>query len=165
MKTLSRIKTVLLLVSICSLGSGCSQKANQAEKNEQLVRTYFGEVWNKGRVGYLDKLLSNNYINHTPSVPNPRKGPEGLKPIVLAIRKGFPDLHYEIMDVIATNDRVVARVVMTGTNTDSLFGSPPTGKKIRVNQINIEKIENGRISEHWRVTEELELNRQLGLLK
>jgi predicted ester cyclase len=81
---------------------------------------------------------------------------------VKAIRRGFPDLHYEIKDIIITNDRVVARVVMTGTQTDSLFNIPPSGKRVEVNQINIEKIKNGRIIEHWRVTDELNMMRQLG---
>jgi predicted ester cyclase len=60
---------------------------------------------------------------------------------------------------------VVARVVMTGTQTGNLFGIPPTGKSIRINQINIEQIKNGKITEHWRVTDELTMMKQLGLIK
>jgi len=54
---------------------------------------------------------------------------------------------------------------MTGTQKDSLFGLPPTNKPIRVNQINIEKIKNGKISEHWRLTDELKLMKQLGVVQ
>jgi len=113
----------------------------------------------------LDSILSENYINHTPSTPNPPKGPAGLKPIIVAIRAGFPDLHYEIKDIIVTQDRVVARVIMAGTQTGTLFGIAPTGKHIEVNQINIEKIENGKITEHWRVTDELAMMKQLGVVR
>jgi steroid delta-isomerase-like uncharacterized protein len=123
---------------------------------------YFEDVWNNGRVDVLDDLLTADYINHTPSTPNPPRGPDGLKPIVLALREGFPDLKYELQDIVVTVDRVVMRVIMTGTNTGKLFGKAPTGKTVRVNQINIEKIRNGRIAEHWRVTDEAELQRQLG---
>ena len=62
---------------------------NQIHENRELIRTYFDEVWNKGRVELLDELLTPDYINHTPSSPNPIAGPEGLKPIVLEMRKGF----------------------------------------------------------------------------
>jgi steroid delta-isomerase-like uncharacterized protein len=136
----------------------------QAERNEALVRAYFDEVWSGGRVDALDRLLAPDYVNHTPSFGHPPPGPEGLKPIVEAIRAAFPDLHYVIEDVIATPTHVVARVRMQGTQTGPLFGAPPTGRRIDVRQINIERIEHGRIVEHWRVTDELEMQRQLGLV-
>ncbi|HET9444876.1 MAG TPA: ester cyclase [Steroidobacteraceae bacterium] len=130
--------------------------------NEQLARRYFEEVWNRGKLDVLDELLAPNYINHTPSSPDPAPGPDGLKPIVLAMRRAFPDLRYEIKDVVATEESVVIRVVMTGTHRGDLFGLAPTNRRVTVNQINIERIENGRIAEHWRVTDELTLMRQLG---
>jgi steroid delta-isomerase-like uncharacterized protein len=131
-------------------------------RGEQLIRRYF-EVWNTGVLEPLDELLSSAYINHTPSTPNPPRGPEGLKPIIVAMRTAFPDLHYRIEDIVATPDRAVARVVMTGTHRGAFFGFPATGRPVRVNQINIEQIDRqGRIAEHWRVTDELTLMRQLG---
>lgn len=87
-----------------------------------------------------------------------------MKPIVAAIRRAFPDLHYEIKDIVVNDSMAVARVVMTGTQLDSLFTLPPTGRKITVNQMNIEKVRNGKIVEHWRVTDELTLMRQLGFV-
>jgi steroid delta-isomerase-like uncharacterized protein len=142
----------------CAAGS-------RAELNEQLGRRYFEEVWNRGNVDLLDELLASDYINHTPSTPDPPPGPSGLKPIVRAIRQAFPDLHYEIKDVVATEHAVVMRVIMTGTHRGDLFGLAPTGRRVSVNQINIEHIENGRIVEHWRVTDEMNLMRQLGVLQ
>lgn len=129
--------------------------------NRQLVERYFNEVWNQGKVDVLNELLSSDYKNFTPSTPNPPLGPDGLKPIVLAIRKGFPDLHYTIKDIVVTENAVAVRVVMEGTNTGELFGNKPTGKKVSVNQIQIETIRDGKIVEHWRVTDELEMKRQL----
>ncbi len=162
----------IYLLAIAALLVSCSNQPKPQindkiaeEKNKAIIETYFNKAWNAGRVEVLDELLSPDYINHTPSTPNPPKGPEGLKPIILAIRKGFPDLHYEIKDVITTKDRVVARVIMSGTQTDTLFGMAPTGRHVEVNQINIEKIVDGKITEHWRVTDELSLMRQLGVVK
>jgi len=155
----------VVVTTSCRPGTTTTVSDDAVEKNEAIVRSYFNDVWNKGQLGKLDTLLADDYINHTPSVPGPPPGPAGLKPIVAAIRRGFPDLHYEIKDIIATGDRVVARVVMTGTQTDTLFDIPPTGKKISVNQVNIEKIVNGRIAEHWRVTDELTMMKELGVVK
>jgi steroid delta-isomerase-like uncharacterized protein len=134
-----------------------------AARNAALVRRYFEEVWNRGRLEVLDELLSPAYVNHTPSIPDPPPGPAGLKPIVAAIRCAFPDLRYAIHDVIATDDRAVARVVMSGTHEGDFFGLAATGRRVRVDQINIEEIgPDGRIRGHWRVTDELGLIRQLG---
>lgn len=137
-------------------------RSDHIARNTEIGRRYFNEVWNGGDVTALDQLLAPSYINHTPSTPNPPPGPAGLKPIVLAMRTAFPDLHYEIKDLIATEDSVVMRVLMTGTHRGDLFGLPATGKKVSVEQINIEHIRDGRIVEHWRVTDELQLMRQLG---
>ena len=134
---------------------------NQIHENRELIRTYFDEVWNKGMVELLDELLTPDYINHTPSSPNPIAGPEGLKPIVLEMRKGFPDLHYEIEDLIITPHRIVARTIVSGTHIGKLWGMQPTLKKFKISQINIEYIEDGKISEHWRVTDEHALLNQL----
>jgi steroid delta-isomerase-like uncharacterized protein len=160
--------TAALLVASCSTEVGMrperGSSSTAAEHNERLGRRYFEEVWNQGRLDVLDELLAPAYIKHTPSTPAPPPGPAGLKPIVQAIRDAFPDLHYRIEDAVATDDAVIMRVVMTGTHRGALFGLAPTGHRIEVNQINFERIRNGRIAEHWRVTDELALMRQLGVV-
>ena len=136
---------------------------NLIQHNQQLIRDYFNEVWNKGNLDLLDELLSIDYLNHSSSIPDVPPGPAGLKPIVTTMRIAFPDLHYSIQDLIITETRIVARVKMTGTHTGDFFGIPPTNKKISVDQINIEYIKDGRISEHWRITDENTMMSQLGL--
>lgn len=159
------VSAAALLAMQTTAAPAAQSTAARVEHNEELGRRYFEEVWNRGNLEALDQLLAPDYINHTPSTPNPPPGPAGLKPIVRAIRQAFPDLHYEIQDVIATEDAVVMRVVMTGTHKGDLFGIPATGRRVSVNQINIEHIRAGRIVEHWRVTDELALMRQLGVVK
>jgi predicted ester cyclase len=74
-------------------------------------------------------------------------------------------LNFKIEDIIVADNYITIRTVMTGTQRDSLFGLPPTNKPIHVNQINIEKIKDGKISEHWRVTDELTMMKQLGVVQ
>ncbi|GEP91647.1 conserved hypothetical protein, steroid delta-isomerase-related [Chitinophaga terrae (ex Kim and Jung 2007)] len=155
----------LLIAMVAACTAPQPQKIKDPlEINRTIGQRYFEEVWNQGKVDLLDSLLAPGYINHTPSAPTV-PGPEGLKPIVLAIRKAFPDLHYEIQDMIPAPGYLTMRVVMTGTQQDTLFGLPPTGKPVKVLQINIEKIVDGRIAEHWRVTDELTMMKQLGVVK
>jgi steroid delta-isomerase-like uncharacterized protein len=137
---------------------------NLIQRNNWLITQYFEEVWNKGKVERLDDLLATDYVNHSSDVPNPLPGPEGLKPIVVAMRQAFPDLHYEIKDLVIASDRIVAMVLMKGTHEGDFFGLMPTNRRVKVNQVNFEYVTNGKISEHWRLTDELSLMKQLGLI-
>lgn len=132
------------------------------EHNRKLIQRYFNEVWNEGNVDALDELLTPDYVNHSPGIPNPRPGPADLKPIVLAMRGAIADLHYQILDLVTAEDKVMAYVRMTGTHTGELFGIPASGRPIDVRQMQIEWICDGRIWQHWRLTDELSLLRQIG---
>lgn len=129
----------------------------------RVVTRYFEEAWNQGRVDVLDELLTEDYVNHSPSIPNPRPGPTDLKPIIRAMRAGITNLHYEILDMVATPEKVAAYVRLTGRHTGPLFGIAPTGRAIDVRQMQIEWLRDGRICQHWRVTDERTLLQQLGL--
>jgi steroid delta-isomerase-like uncharacterized protein len=130
----------------------------------RLVTRYFEEVWNQGRVDVLDELLTPDYRNHSSSLPDPRPGPADLKPIVAAMRVAIPNLHYDILDLVAAPDKAAIHTRLTGTHMRELFGIPATGRTIDVRQMQIEWIEHGRIAQHWRITDELSLLRQLGVL-
>jgi steroid delta-isomerase-like uncharacterized protein len=164
MRNTTVLYLLIFALAACNTSKDQSNDTDILKANELLGRRYFEEVWNNGNTALLDTLLAPGYINHTPSIPA-TPGPAGLKPIVKAIRRGFPDLHYQIEELIATPDFVTMRVTMTGTQTDTLFDIPPTGKSIKITQINIEKIKNGRIVEHWRVTDELTMMKQLSVVK
>jgi hypothetical protein len=135
-----------------------------AQQSRQLIIRYFEEVWNAGRLDVLDEIIASDYVNHSPSVANPRPGPEDLKLIVRAMREGIPDLHYEILDTVVTPDKAAIYLRVTGTHTGTLFGIAPTARTIDVRQMQIEWIRDGRIWQHWRVTDELCLMRQLGVI-
>lgn len=129
-----------------------------------IVRLYFEEVWNKGRLDVLDEIIAPDYQNHSSSMPDQPPGPAGLKPIVAAMRIAFPDLHYTIHDMVAGDGKVAIRTTLEGTHTGDFFGIPATGKSVKVSQMQIEYIKNGQITEHWRQTDELGLMRQLGAI-
>jgi steroid delta-isomerase-like uncharacterized protein len=161
---MNRRQAILYGAALASL-AGPASAAELIERNRRIGERYFEEVWNQGKLEVLDELLSPDYVNHTPSAANPPPGPNGLQSIVAAIRRGFPDLRFEVKDMVVTAHAIAIRAVMRGTHLGDLFGIAPTGRKVEVNQINIERIENGRIVEHWRVTDELAMQRQLGLIR
>lgn len=64
-------------------------------------------------------------------------------------REAFPDMQVTVEDVIAEGDRVAARVTMRGTHRGEFQGIAPTDKRVEVSAIDVFRIANGKIVEHW----------------
>ena len=135
------------------------------EENRAVMKRYFDEVWNSGDLSVLDEIIDPEFVNHSPSTPDSIKGPDDLKPVISILRSAFPDLTISIEDQFFTDDKVVTRLTMHGTHKGiGLMGIAPTGRMIRVNQIQIDRIVNGKIVDHWRQTDDLGMLRQLGVI-
>ena len=134
-----------------------------AEENKEIVRRFWG-VWEEGNIGLVDELVGSDYVNHSPGMPNQPEGPEGIKAVVNMFRGGMPDLRVVIEDVIAEGDKVVMRYRIEGTHEGELFGVPPTGRRVSIESITVERVSGGKIREHWRVTDTLDMMRQLGAI-
>lgn len=66
--------------------------------------------------------------------------------------------------MVVADDYVAVYVIMTGTHTGYFFGIAPTGKNIEVYQMQFERMANGKMIEHWRVTDDLSMMGQLDQL-
>jgi predicted ester cyclase len=83
--------------------------------------------------------------------------------IFATLRRGFPDLHVQVEDLIAEGDKVVSRNTVTGTHQGEYMGLQPTGKSVTYDEIFIFRLANGRITESWGVVDVLSQLRQLGV--
>jgi steroid delta-isomerase-like uncharacterized protein len=147
----------------CAAGT-IAENSMDTEQTRGLMRRYFDEVWNRGHLDVLDEIIADDYLNHSASIADPRRGPEDLKPIVRTMRAAITGLNYQILDMVIAPDKAAVYLRVTGTHTGDLFGIPATGKRIDVRQMQIEWIGDGRIWQHWRITDELALMRQLGVV-
>ena len=136
----------------------------RTEENKSILRRYFEEAWNRGQLDVLDDIVAAHYVNHDPAVPGLLPGPDGLKAIMTGFRAAFPDLHFSIEDQIAEGDKVVTRWTMRGTHAGEFMGLPPSGKQITTAGMQIERVVDGQIVEHWRKSDDLGLMQQLGAL-
>ncbi len=75
----------------------------------------------------------------------------------------FPDAKATVEELLADGDKVVARVSIRGTHQGAFRGIAPTGKPIALLGINIFRIANGKIVEHWAVRDDLSFLQQVGL--
>jgi steroid delta-isomerase-like uncharacterized protein len=134
-----------------------------AEENREIVRRFWG-VWEEGNLGLVDELVALDYVNHGPGMPNQPEGPEGVKAVVSMFRAGMPNLRVVIEDMIAEGDKVMMRYKIEGTHEGELFGVPPTGRRVSIESITVERVSGGKIREHWRVTDTLDMMQQLGAI-
>jgi steroid delta-isomerase-like uncharacterized protein len=134
-----------------------------AEESNKAIMRQFWAVWEEGNVDLLDELLAPEYINHTLAAPDLPPGPEGVKEVVSMFHSAMPDLKVVVEDMIAEGDKVATRYALEGTHEGELFGVAPTGKQLSIKSITVERVSEGKIREHWRVTDEMGMMRQLGV--
>jgi len=132
------------------------------EEHKAVARRFYDEVLNEARVELLDDLTVEGYEEHDP-IPGQRTGREGLKDRVTMIERGFGQ-RFTIEDVVAEGDRVVVRWTGRGTHAGEFMGIPPTGRSFTIAGIDIYRLQDGRLAEHWHVVDQLALLQQLGLI-
>ncbi len=113
--------------------------------------------------GFVD-LLADDVVEHE-ELPGLEPTKDGIREFFRAYLAAFPDLRMEAQDVLASGDKVVARVRATGTNQGDFMGMAATGKRIDVQLIDIMRFgDDGLVREHWGVMDSMTMMQQLGLV-
>ncbi len=120
------------------------------------------DAFNQGDWAAVDHLFAPHYIDHDRSRAGLPPGPEGVKQAWRMFRAAFPDLTGTIEAMVAEGDTVAVRGTMRGTHQGELLGIPPTGTRVTVTLIDINRIEDGKLIERWTETDMLGLLQQLG---
>jgi predicted ester cyclase len=120
-------------------------------------------VQSQGRLDVLGELVAPTVVNHSAplGVPSDR---EGIRQITVLFRTAFPDGRTIVEDMIAEGDRVVTRKTFRGTHQGPFMGIPPTGKQVALGLIDIVRVVQGRVVEHWSEVDSLGLLQRLGAL-
>jgi predicted ester cyclase len=159
-------------------------QSGEEENNEQIVRDLIERVWNytwtptdeaanaAARAGgdyawvpasvqdAIDDLRSPLMVRHREDVDYGRvkaSGPDDYKTCVNAVHAVVPNLHIEVLHIITDDDRVVAHLLLEGTDSpvdpateEGAFGNrPPTGQTFNIHATAMYRISNGKIVEDW----------------
>jgi steroid delta-isomerase-like uncharacterized protein len=120
------------------------------------------ELISAGDIDGFSENLADDFVEHevTPGLA-PTKA--GVKDFFRMQRAAFPDMRMVADDVIASGNKVVARVRYTGTNQGAFMGMPATGKRVDVQLTDMFLFgDDGRVHEHWGVMDALALMQQIG---
>ena len=134
-----------------------------AEDNKALVRRFVDEVQSGGNTDLIDEICSPELVNHSaPSgLPADR---EGIKILTTMFKGAFPDSYFSVEDMIAEGDKVVTRKTFHGIHEGEFMGIPPSGRTVNVSLIDIVRISDGQVVEHWSVGDNLGMMQQLGVV-
>jgi steroid delta-isomerase-like uncharacterized protein len=135
-------------------------------ENARKLREFMDNVWNAGDVDAVDRYLAEQYtIFSDPGDPwdGQTLSRDGFKQRLLTSRAPFPDLKFDIADVISEDDRVAIAWTMRGTQTGAMGERPPSGRAIKAQGMTIYYFVDGRIAGHRQVVDRLTVGRQLGL--
>ena len=131
--------------------------------NKTVIRSFVEEVINQGRFERANDLVVEDFIELDP-LPGQQQGREGLKDVIGAMRAAFPDIHWVLEEMIAEGDKVVSRFTWTGTHRGSFLGIPPTGRKVSVKGVVIDRLEAGRMADSRILMDTMSMMQQLGVI-
>jgi predicted ester cyclase len=123
----------------------------------RLLDRYLAAV-NAHDTGTFPEIFTDAYIQHS------GRSPSGLQAQISNFQRIFenwPDFQSRIEDRIFGADRIVARVTFSATHTRTVLGFAPTGKRITWGAIDIWRVENGKLAEHWDMVDVAGLQKQL----
>jgi len=137
--------------------------SSETELNKAVIRRFVEEVQNEKNWDVYDELNDPTFVNHSapPGIPSDR---EGGKIYLGAFLNAFPDCHFTVDDMIAEGDQVVTKKTFTGTHEAEFAGIPPTGKRVTLQFVDIMRVRDGRIVEHWLSMDQLSFMQQLGVI-
>jgi steroid delta-isomerase-like uncharacterized protein len=134
-----------------------------AGRNSLILSRLYEEVLNEGNLDMLPDLYTASYVNHAAPF-GLSTGVDGLRILFREFQIAFPDQHIVGEEWIEHEDRVVCRWRLTGTHLGPFFGIPATGRPIVMTGIDIERIEDGLIAEHWGGEDMLGVLQQVGAI-
>jgi steroid delta-isomerase-like uncharacterized protein len=135
-----------------------------SNRNVELTRRIFNEVWNQKKLGLIDELVSPDYIHHDSGTATVQTDIEGYKQFVRLFQNAFPDIRFTIQDEISEGDKVVIRWTVTGTHRGDLPDLPASDRAISLSGISIARLRNGKGIESWNNWDGLGMMKQLGAI-
>ena len=131
------------------------------ETIERITHALIDRGFNHGDFSGLDAVIAPDMIEHQEGASS---GIDGVRALITELRTSFPDLHFELQDSVTAGDMTWLRFRSTGTNDGPLWGRPPTGRPIDITVMDVVRVADGRMVEHWGVADRLAVLKQVGAM-
>ncbi|HEX5500974.1 MAG TPA: ester cyclase [Thermomicrobiales bacterium] len=132
------------------------------EENKAITRRWY-DTHVPGRVEEGAAMLTDDFRGHMPGVPQPLDV-AGFRQMGEMFFAAFADIEQTVEDQVAEGDLVASRGSWWGTHTGAFQGIPPTGKRIAMTWIGLDRLAGGKIAEHFAQLDLLGVLQQLGAI-
>lgn len=112
--------------------------------NKDKVRRFFLEAWNQGKLEVIDELVAPDYEGDAPLLGKFDR--DGMRAIISAYRKSFPDIAFELTDLIGEGDKVTVHWIARGTGQGEFMGLPASNRKVEVKGFTLSSFRGGKIA-------------------
>jgi len=153
-KSMLQFTMIIPIILLLCFTFGCKEQVTEEapegiteEEAKALVERY-QKIWNEGNLALADELIAPDYVQHTADISEDIVGIDAFKERIANLRTNYPDFNVTTEELIVKNDRIVGRLIFTGTNTGTTSDIPPTGKKMRMEGVGILRVVNGKIVEN-----------------
>src|SRR3954451_12477712 len=129
-----------------------------AEETKRLATAFFERIWNNKEEAAIDEFIPADAKGNDADFGS---GREGFRRQWRQWHTAFPDLHFEIVDMIAEENKVLTRWTLTGTHQGEFLGAPGSGNKIKVEGMSFDTITDGLVAEGFDGWDNLGFRKQL----
>jgi predicted ester cyclase len=140
------------------------RKPMSAQENREKTRRVLEEAFGQGKLEVVDEVLDPNFVCWDPNSESGEiRGADTIKGEIEYFRNAIPDLTYTVEDQVAEGDKVVTRYTASGTHQGEFFGVAPTGNRIEMSGIQMDRFdESGKLVEEWPEYDLLGAMKQMG---
>ena len=150
--------------AIWRTGSSNGRRSGTSEAEWRYWQRWFDELWNKKNYDIVYEYVDQDFTAHGAGGQRLKQGPEGPKGMVKAWHAAMPDGKMTIDDIITEGELSTIRMTWEATHTGKFGDIPPSGKRIKVTSIGIDKVVNGKITEGWGELDMLGMLQQMGAI-
>ena len=135
-----------------------------SQDNIKLARQVF-DAWNAHDPERYVKLLDEKWSIESDTLPATMTGRDAARQFMHVYVTAFPDLHFELTQVLAEGDFVVTRWTATGTHRGELMGIAATQRRVVTRGCSVAQVKSGKIAHDWTYWDTGHLLRQLGMVQ
>jgi len=134
-----------------------------AEQNKNVVSRFYNDVFINHDMSRIDEYMREDYIQHNADCP---QGKAGFLEFFDTIFAAVPDFRYKLHNMVAEGDIVMAYSNTSGTHDGGEWlGQEADGAKLNFNVVDIFRLQDGKIAEHWDVADTFTFFSALGIAR